>query len=105
MVLTLLTMTTLSAKTNISAECTQVCSTHTSNPSKTADGQSLAAAAQLAEGGLLSGLLGDFCHSFHTISLYWLCFRPGFSSFSSGSVESEKAANAAFTRLVGTALV
>ena len=65
--------------------------------------QGLAAAAQLAEGGLLSGLLGDFCHSFHTISLYWFCFRPGFSSFSSGSMESEKVAKAAFTRLVGTA--
>ena len=63
------------------------------------------AAAQLAEGGLLSGLLGDFCHSFQTISLYWLCFKPGFSSFSSGSMASEKEANAAFIRLVGTALI
>lgn len=39
----------------------------------------------------LRGLSGDFFHSFHIMSLYWVCVRPGFSSFSIGSSASSKA--------------
>ena len=55
--------------------------------------------SQVPGGGRFSGFDGDFCHSFQHISLYWLCFNPGFSDFSSTIMESENAANAAFNRL------
>lgn len=39
----------------------------------------------------LRGLSGDFFHSFQIMSLYWVCVRPGFSSFNLGSSASSKA--------------
>lgn len=49
--------------------------------------------------GLFIGFSGDFCHALNSMSLYWLCFRPGLSCLSSGSSRSMNASKAAFTRL------